>query len=71
VAFGAIVKFLSVLPLLFCGCQIQINVASSVVNIPVVKTQHDNKNSGMSGSDLKESGNGLKQKGGDLKASPY
>lgn len=31
--------FLIMILLMSCGCQIQINLASSVVNIPVTKTQ--------------------------------
>lgn len=41
--------------LLLTGCQLQINLASSVVNVPVNKAQYAEKDSEnkMSGSDIK------------------
>lgn len=50
------------------GCQNQVNLASSVVNITVIKIQYaedDARNEGMSGSDIKDPRND--QKGGDAK----
>ena len=66
-------KFLLLaLCLLTSGCQVQLNVACSVVNIPIVKAQA-NKGRGsatMSGSSLKDAANGLKQKAGDITGIP-
>ncbi len=44
-----------------CGCQIQINLASSVVNVPVSKTQISDGDAEMSGSALDDFGKGNKQ----------
>jgi hypothetical protein len=50
------------LALSLCGCQLQINIASSVVNVPVSKTQigDDQEMTGSALEDLKNQG----QKGG-------
>ena len=53
------------LALMLCGCQLQINLASSVVNVPVSKTQVGD-NPDMSGSSLKDLKNDG-QKGGEIK----
>lgn len=48
------------LVLLCCGCQIQINLASNVTNVPVIKAQLDTEDTNMTGSSLEDV-----KKGGD------
>jgi len=54
-----------VLALMACSCQLQINLASSVVNVPVSKVQtgEDQEMTGSALEDLKNEG----QKGGKIK----
>lgn len=48
--------------LLVTGCQIQVNFGSSVINVPISKTQVG-KGQEMTGSDIEDAGKGaLKQK---------
>ena len=55
----------ALLALSLCGCQLQINLASSVVNVPVSKVQAggDQDMTGSALEDLKNEG----QKGGKIK----
>jgi len=57
---------LLLLLLLASSCQLQINIASSVINVPVVKTQLSDGDTKMEGSKLEDIAEGIKQKAGDL-----
>jgi len=56
------------LAILCGGCQLQVNLASSVVNVPVVKTQYKSDDAQMLGSNLKDIADGMKQDAGDVSA---
>lgn len=67
--FGALFAYFMLF--FMTSCQNQVNLASSVVNITVIKIQYaedESKNSGMSGSDIKDPRND--QKGGEIKTTP-
>jgi len=55
---------------LFCsGCQLQVNVASNVTYIPVIKAQVESNESEMTGSSLEDIKKGA-DKAGDVKLTP-
>jgi len=62
------ILFILIIILFSTGCQNQVNLASSVVNVTVIKFQYadnESKNSGLSGSEIKNPKND--QEGGDVK----
>ena len=52
------------------GCQLQVNIASPVNNVTVIKAQHESDNADMSGSKLDDVARDISQKGGDVKGTP-
>ncbi len=48
---------------LLTGCQIQVNLASNVTNVPVVKTQLGNDKAEMTGSNLEDIKKGADEAG--------
>ena len=61
--------FLLSLLLLCCSCQLQVNIASNVTNVPIVKTQYESDEADMSGSRLEDIKKGP-DKAGDVKLTP-
>jgi len=51
------------------GCQLQVNIASNVTNVPIVKTQYESDKAKMTGSSLEDVKKGS-DKAGDVKVIP-
>jgi len=51
------------------GCQLQVNIASNVTNVPIVKTQFESDEANMTGSSLEDVKKGP-DKAGDVKVIP-